>query len=1231
MAAAKLSEPGEEGQIAQVSDPGALEVRLLGPLEVHRDGQLLKLGGAKLRTLLADLAVHLGETVSIDRLIDDLWGEHPPDSAQHAVEEYVSQLRKKLGRSALLTRAPGYALALGAERVDLTRFAQRAAEGRALLERDPDTAAAVLREALALWRGPALAEFTFEPFAQIEIARFEELRQQCLEDRIEADLGAGRFADLIPELEALARAEPRRERLRAQLMRALYRSGRAADALAVFRASRETLAEELGIEPGPELRELEQAILRQDASLHEPPPRVAESDSVQRKLAAVVAIELTDFEELDPEALHQLVSDWQTRTAAVVQRHGGRLESISSDSATAVFGVPVAREDDVVRAARAALELRDARVQIGIETGEVVAGGSLVAGHVLREARGVARSAGPGAVVAGERAAALIEHAARFESGSLRLLELVDDAPAFERRHDAQLVGRASELASLQRALDECVRDDACHAVQILGPPGIGKTRLARELSEAVHERALVLGGACRAEDAGSTYRPLLRIVRAAAGAESRDAIFARTEDESVAVTLAAALGGDAGTPSAPEVAWAFRRFCETLAAEQPLVLVLDDVQWAEPTLLELLEQLAARGSGPMLLLSLAREELREEQPSFLGGGGRVVLDALSAEETSALVRQLLGERPFAPELLERVVEAAEGNPFFLEQLLAFVAEEGAFAGRPFPPTIQALLAARLDRLGPGERAVLSRAAVVGREFSLPEVEALLEPQGVATVERHLRTLSGRGFVQAAEDAYRFRHVLVQEAVYRATAKTERAALHELLADHFDGMNELDELIGFHLERAYRLQVELGADDRRLRQLATDAGERLGAAGMLAWKRNDVHATLGLLERSTDLLPADSSLARELTCELGLALRAGGQAQRATDALLLAERAASSAGDAHVELRARMELSFLRLLEDSGTNGDELLHVVQAAIPTFEALRDDRALGRAWLLSGFVHGGRHLRCKSWEESSEQALDSYRRAGLPVATCLGQLAQALYQGPTPAPEAIARCEQLLVDDTVGPAGEANVLVFLGGLLAMRGRLEEARASVGRAREVFDELGQLGPAAALCGEVGGAIEVLAGDWGAAELVLLESCELLQRARLNSTFATRAGELAAAIYAQDRFAEADTWSRAAESAAANDDLDARLAWQPVRAKLLARRGEHADAERTARAAVVAAQSTDALNQCARVLLDLAEVLRLCGQENDAPELIEEARRSYEQKGNLAGADRIAAPSSA
>src|SRR5712691_739041 len=357
-----------------------VEVLLLGPLEARRDGEPLRLGGLKPRMLLADLALHAGEVISVDRLIDDLWGERPPRSAPHAVEVNVSKVRAALG-PALVTRAPGYVLELPGERIDARRFAAGTAEGTALVERDPATAGGILRDALALWRGPALADFAFEPFAQADIARLEELRQRCLEARVDADLAAGRDAELISELEALIRASPYRERLRAQLMMALYRGGRASDALALYRSTRQMLLDELAIEPGPELRSLEAAILRQDDSLLAAARATAVRLSPRRSLATVVVLELPVApEELDPEAAHAFVVDWHERTAAVVARCGGRVQSAGGESAVAVFGVPVAREDDALRAARAALELSGPRVRIGLESGEGVADGSLVTG-----------------------------------------------------------------------------------------------------------------------------------------------------------------------------------------------------------------------------------------------------------------------------------------------------------------------------------------------------------------------------------------------------------------------------------------------------------------------------------------------------------------------------------------------------------------------------------------------------------------------------------------------------------------------------------------------------------------------------------------------------------------------------------------------------------------------------------------------------------------------------------
>jgi DNA-binding SARP family transcriptional activator len=262
-----------------------LEVGLLGPLVVSKGGRPIPVAGPKPRALLAILALDAGRVVSADRLVEELWPEQPPGTAGHAVQVYVSQLRKALGADAISTQRPGYVLVLDPEHIDVHRFERLADEGRAALQvGDPIAAERALREALALWRGSALADFTYEPFAQAEIARLEELRLVALEERVEADLELGRHAGLVSELEALVHAQPLRERPRAQHMLALYRSGRQAEALAAYRRARETLVEEVGIEPGPALRELEGAILRQDQSLLL--PETATARPSRRTLAA---------------------------------------------------------------------------------------------------------------------------------------------------------------------------------------------------------------------------------------------------------------------------------------------------------------------------------------------------------------------------------------------------------------------------------------------------------------------------------------------------------------------------------------------------------------------------------------------------------------------------------------------------------------------------------------------------------------------------------------------------------------------------------------------------------------------------------------------------------------------------------------------------------------------------------------------------------------------------------
>lgn len=931
---------------------GALELRLLGALEARRAGERLRVGGAKPRALLADLLLHLGRPVSVDRLVDDLWGERPPASAAHAVEVYVSQLRNALDpeRAGLIAGRPvGYALVIDPERVDAYRFERLLDEGRAALARgEASRAAVVLREALGLWRGPALADFTYEPFAQGAIARLEELRVEAMEERLDADLGAGRHAELVPELDALLVEHPFRERLRGQLMRALYGSGRQAEALAAYRSAREVLLAELGVEPSPALRALEAAILRQDDELTVSPPQAAKVRAPeQRKLATILFADIVESTSLagsvDPETLRHAFERYFDLAGTVLAEHGGTVQRFIGDALVAAFGVPAAHEDDALRAARAALELREAMdglneglertfglrlgLRIGLASGEVVASDpvareAFATGEAVNVATRLGEAAARGEILLGELTQRLIAHAARLEPvgelrlrgcaepvNAFRLLDVAPGVPSLARRLDAPLVGRRGELEGLRAAFDKAVKAGNLGAVLMVGPAGIGKSRLASELAGGLGDGATVLEGRCPAYGAGLALWPVRTVIRAAAGDESRDAIAAAFGGDATAADRLAAALGPTPSPPAEEIAWAFRLFCEGVARQRPLVLVLDDLHWAEPALLDLLEHLGEHSTGaPILMVCLAREELLEERPDFLAPHGRVYLDGLQADETKTLIGALMGEAALSEDTRLRIGEAAEGNPLFLEQLVALAVEQGDLdPERPLPTTIQALLLARLDRLGPGERAVLERAAVVGRQFLRSAVVELLEPNTAATAGRHIESLVRRGFLEPVlsaepfEEAFRFRHVLIQAAAYGATPKGERARLHERHADQLGARPErtadVDAVLGYHLEQAYRYLAELGPVDEHARELAAQAGARLGNAGLRAWKGSDARAATNLLGRATALLPPDDPGRREILCELGVALRMAGESVRAEEMLLGATESFAAAGD----------------------------------------------------------------------------------------------------------------------------------------------------------------------------------------------------------------------------------------------------------------------------------------------------------------------------------------------
>ena len=454
-----------------------------------------------------------------------------------------------------------------------------------------------------------------------------------------------------------------------------------------------------------------------------------------RKTVTVLFCDLAGYtrsgERLDPEALRRVQSRYFDEARAALERHGGTVEKFIGDAVMAVFGVPQVHEDDALRALRAALELREVvsalelEARIGVNTGEVVTGpgDALVTGDAVNVAARLEQAASPGEILIGEQTLLLTRGA--VEAETIEPLELKGKtelvtafrvvsstgAPAIERRMDAPLVGRAPELELLRESYAKAVSERACRLVTVTASPGVGKSRLALELAGSVETEATVLTGHCLPYGEGITYWPLIEILRAA-----------RAEDE-----LDAALAA----PGAEETFLLIRKLLERLARERPLVLIVDDIHWAEPTLLDLLEHLTDwTRDAPILLLCLARPDLVDKRPAW--GGGRenadvLKLQPLSDSESDQLIETLLGGSSLADDARERVHAAAEGNPLFVEQLLAMLAEGGS--PEHVPPTLQALLTARLDVLPADELELVERASVVGLEFEWDSLAAL-SPRG---------------------------------------------------------------------------------------------------------------------------------------------------------------------------------------------------------------------------------------------------------------------------------------------------------------------------------------------------------------------------------------------------------------------------------------------------------------------------------------------------------------------
>src|SRR5436309_2744503 len=668
---------------------------------------------------------------------------------------------------------------------------------------------------------------------------------------------------------------------------------------------------------------------------------------------------------------------WFEEMSELLERHGGTVEKFIGDAVMAVFGIPDLHEDDGLRAVRAATELRTALarlndelehelgvhigIRVGVNTGEVVAGDGtggqmLVTGDPVNVAKRLEEAARTGEILLGENTRRLVANAALLEprdeltvkgkSGPVvawNVLGVIEGAPAYARRLDAPLVGREGELRQLREIFATVAAERSCHLVTLVGPAGIGKSRLAAELTSGLRHEARTVSGRCLPYGDGITFWPVVQIIGALGGEDGVREILAKAEDaDAVEERVLSALGSGALTPGS-EMFWAVRRLFEELAREQPAVVVFEDIHWAAPTLLDLLEYLAGwTHDAPVLLLCLARPDLLEERHGWLSAPKTtgMVLGPLTDTELEQLLDEIAQEWPLDAAARARITEAAEGNPLYVEQMAAMLAEGGSVEA--IPPTIHALLAARLDRLPPEEREVLERAAVAGTEFVRSAVLQLLEEADRSEMDARLLRLARRDLLTprpGREDAYRFRHALIRDAAYAGIPKELRAQLHERYAawaanTRAGKAGDVDEIVGYHLEQAVRYRQQLGPLDDDGVTLGRRAAEILGAVGRRAFARDDAPAAVNLLDRAVALATDNQPARLDLSRELGLALWSLGEVARAESLLNGIVAAAAATGDKREEWYALLEQSAMRSMVDPA-HTEDALEIGQQAIAVF--------------------------------------------------------------------------------------------------------------------------------------------------------------------------------------------------------------------------------------------------------------------------------------------------------
>jgi class 3 adenylate cyclase/tetratricopeptide (TPR) repeat protein len=944
-----------------------------------------------------------------------------------------------------------------------------------------------------------------------------------------------------------------------------------------------------------------------------------------RKVVTVVFCDLSGStalgERTDPEALRTRMRGYYEQMRAILERHGGTVEKFIGDAVMAVFGVPVAHEDDALRAVRAAWEMRAAvsalglLARIGANTGEVVAGegDALVTGDAVNVAARLEQLAAPGEVFIGAETRRLVRDAVRVERvqvamkgkaeqvAAFRLLAVDLEASAIARRLDTPLVGRRSELAQLRQAFERTVRERRCHLFTVLGAAGVGKSRLMAEFLSGLP--AIVLEGRCLGYGEGITFWPVVSVLKQ---------LGARAED-----TLARLVEG-ASTPN--ELFWAVRLQLEEVAQGRPLVVVFDDIHWGEETFLDLIDHVADLSRGaPLLLLCLARPELLDKRPVW--GGGKlnattILLEPLTTEQCVELIEAHGG---IEPGKRERIVAAADGNPLFIEEMLALVREDGDVR---VPSTVQALLQARLDQLALDERTVIEGGAVEGEIFHRG---AVLELTRAPEIETQLVRLVRKELIHpaaptlAGDQAFRFRHLLIRDAAYDALPKETRAELHERFADWLETRGqeliELDEVLGYHLEQAARYRRELDSPEVELERRA---GRRLASGGSRAALRSDAHGAANLLGRALALLPrGDPRRPAAIIDQLTILEDLGETEER----LRLIEEL-EGATDPALRMHGRVARLGLRIMTEPSEAVEEAEAVAREALALFTETGDDLGAARAYSLGAWTSWVRSQAVPTMA-ALEQLLEHARRAGARVLAdrAMMQLIGPLIYGPFEPHEIRARLAQLPTAES--RLATVNVLFVEAELARRDKRFDDALDLLQQSSSIERELGL---------DVGSAIntqrqaEVLsdAGRLDEAIVTYRQALARLEELGQTSFRSTALINLGQTLYRRGQADDAENLAVEGEQLGAAEDVVNFAYGRALRARIAADRGAQDTAESLAREALAYAYKTDFPSVHATAHEALAHVLTSAGRPDDARAELQRAHQLLQRYGYIAEAEK-------